>query len=318
MKRFLKRLAIGVAWFLVLGTATVAVAVVVREDRRFDAPYPDIHASMDPAVIARGRYLVTGPAYCTACHGQLDPASRSPVLETEPHLAGGLALHLPIGTIYARNITPDKATGIGTYTDPEIARVLRYGVDPSGRVTMPFMPFTDMSDDDLAAIVSYLRSQPPIDHPVPASNYNMRGRAARAFLIEPRGPTGPIRAHVGRGPTVEYGQYLANSVANCGGCHTKSNRRTGAAEGVSFAGGSTVDSRTSPGTKFVTPNLTPDPKTGHIYAWSEDVFVARFRTAVPTASPMPWGNFKNLSEDDLRALYRYLRSLPPAKHGQEL
>jgi hypothetical protein len=63
---------------------------------------------------------------------------------------------------------------------------------------------------------------------------------------------------------------------------------------------------------FVTPNLTPNPKTGHIYAWSENVFVARFKNAVPTASPMPWGNFKNLSEDDLRALYRYLRSLPPA------
>lgn len=208
MKKFLKRLAIGVAVFLVLGTATVAVAVVVRENRTFAAPYPDIHASTDPAVIARGRYLVTGPAYC--------------------------------------------------------------------------------------------------------------GRAAKALLIKPRGPTKPIRAHVMPGPTVEYGEYLANSVANCGGCHTKSNRRTGAAEGVSFAGGSTLESRTSPGTKLVTPNLTPDPKTGQIYKWSEDQFVDRFKNAVPTASPMPWDNSKNISEDDLRALYRYLRSLPPAKHGQEL
>jgi len=261
---------------------------------------------------------VTGPAYCTACHGQLDPATKSPVVETEPHLVGGLAFHLPTGTIYAPNITPDKASGIGKYTDPEIARVLRYGVHPSGRVTMPFMPFTDMSDDDLTAIVSYLRSRPPIDHSVPASDFNMGGRAAKALLIKPRGPTKPIRGHVMPGPTVEYGEYLANSVASCGGCHTKSNRRTGAAEGVSFAGGSTVESRTSPGTKFVTPNLTPDPKTGQIYTWSEDQFVDRFKNAVPTASPMPWDNSKNISEDDLRALYRYLRSLPPAKHGQEL
>src|SRR5215468_2425887 len=119
---FLKRVAIGIAVFLVLGTTTVAIAVVVRENRTFDAPYPDVHASTDPAVISRGRYLVTGPAYCTACHGPLDPTTRSPVLETEPHLVGGLAFHLPTGTIYARNITSDETTGIGKYTDPELAR----------------------------------------------------------------------------------------------------------------------------------------------------------------------------------------------------
>jgi mono/diheme cytochrome c family protein len=295
MRKFLRRLGSGVAVVLVLAVVTVAL----RQNRTFDAPYPDIHASADPAVIERGRYLVTGPAFCTACHGEID-------------LAGGPAFRLPIGTIYAPNITPDKATGIGEYSDPEIARVLRYGVRPSGRVTMPFMPFTDICDDDLTAIVSYLRSRPPIGHPVPASDYNVLGRAAKAFVLEPRGPTKPIRARVARGPTVEYGEYLASAVANCGGCHTKTSKRTGAPEGVAFAGGSTLESRTSPGTKFVTPNLTPDPTSGRIYAWSEDVFVARFKNAVPTASPMPWNELKNLSEDDLRAVYRYLFSLPPA------
>src|SRR5262249_1361184 len=136
MKKFLKRLAIGVAVFLLLGTATVAVAVVVRENRTFAAPYPDIHASTDPAVIARGRYLVTGPAYC--------------------------------------------------------------------------------------------------------------GRAAKALLIKPRGPTKPIRAHVMPGPTVEYGEYLANSVASCGGCPPKSNPRPRAAEGGPFAGGAAGRARTPP------------------------------------------------------------------------
>jgi len=316
MKTLLKRIGIGVPVFLALGAATIAVTVVVRENRTFDAPYPDIHASSDPAIIARGRYLVNGPAYCSACHGQIDPATGAPVLEIEPWLVGGLAFHLPIGTIYARNLTPDEATGIGRYTDPEVARVLRSGVSPSGRVTLPFMPFADLSDEDLTAIVSYLRSRPPIEHAVPANDINLIGRMAKAFFLEPRGPTRPIRAQVPRGPTAEYGEYLANAVANCGGCHTKSNRRTGAAEGVSFAGGSTVESRTSPGTKFVTPNLTPDPETGRTSAWTEDQFVARFKNAAPTASPMPWDQFKNLSEDDLRALYRYLRSLPPAKPGK--
>src|SRR6476659_3095464 len=107
MKKILKRVAIGVAVFLVLGTAAVAVAVVVRENRTFDAPYPEIHASREPAVIERGRYLVTGPAHCIDCHGTVGD------LSAERHLVGGLAFHLPIGTVYARNITPDKQTGIG-------------------------------------------------------------------------------------------------------------------------------------------------------------------------------------------------------------
>jgi mono/diheme cytochrome c family protein len=128
----------------------------------------------------------------------------------------------------------------------------------------------------------------------------------------------PVRGHVERGPTAEYGKYLANTVANCVGCHTRRNLRTGAQEGVAFAGGMSVPSHDEPGTMFVTPNLTPDPVTGHITAWSEDVFVARFRNAVPTASPMPWGAFRNLTDDDLRAVYRYLRALPPARTGQEL
>ena len=73
MRQFLKRLTMGIAVFVVLGVSAVAIAIRVRENRTFDAPYPDIHAGTDPAVIARGRYLVTCASYCTACHGQLDP-----------------------------------------------------------------------------------------------------------------------------------------------------------------------------------------------------------------------------------------------------
>jgi mono/diheme cytochrome c family protein len=312
MKRLLKRLAIGVAMFLILGTAAIAIAVVVREDRTFEAPYPDITASKDPAVIERGRYLVTGPAHCTACHAADGDKS------SEPHLAGGGAFHLPIGTVYARNITPDVSTGIGRYSDREVARILRYGVHPSGRAMLPFMPFSDMTDEDLTAVISYLRSRPAIDHYVPASDFNMLGRAAKAFLLEPVGPSQPIRTRIERGATIEWGAYLANTVGSCTVCHTKRSLRSGKAEGVAFAGGMTVESHSAPGTKFVTPNLTPDPKTGHIYAWSEDVFVARFRNAVATASPMPWTSYKQLTDDDLRALYRYFRSLPPAQQGQAL
>jgi mono/diheme cytochrome c family protein len=310
MKRLLKRIAIGAVFFLVLCTTALAIAVVVRENRTFEAPYPEIHASKDPAVIERGRYLVTGPAHCTACH-----SLGGTELE---HMGGGLAFHLPIGTVYARNITPDETTGIGRYSDPQLARVLRYGVHPSGRAVLPFMPFANLTDADLTAVISYLRSRPPVENRVPDGDFNLIGRAAKAFLIEPVGPSRPIRESVPIGPTVEYGEYLVNTVANCNGCHTKRSMRTGEAIGVTLAGGQELESHTAPGTKYITPNLTPDPATGHITAWSEDVFVARFKNAVGSASPMPWDAFRNMTDDDLRAIYRYLRTLPPAKRGQSL
>jgi mono/diheme cytochrome c family protein len=309
MKKLAKRIAMGLVLVLVLGTSALAVAVAVRQNRHFDAPYPDIKASTDPAVIARGRYLALGPAHCVSCHGSTEGP--------EPALAGGAAFHLPVGTFYARNITPDERTGIGRYSDREVARILRYGVHPTGRAILPFMPFANISDEDLTAIISYLRSRPAIENAVPDHDINLLGKFAKAFLLDPTGPDKPIRKHVEIGPTIEYGEYLATTVANCNGCHTKRSLRTGEAIGIAFAGGMTVESHNSPGIKFVTPNLTAH-ETGHITAWSEDVFVARFKNGVETASPMPWATFRNMTDDDLRALYRYLRSLPPAKTGQEL
>ena len=110
---------------------------------------------------------------------------------------------------------------------------------------------------------------------------------------------------------MEYGKYLANNVANCAGCHTKRSMRTGEALGEPFAGGMELPSHAPGGGTYVSVNLTPDPTSGHIYAWTEEQFLARFRHAVETPSPMPWGAFKTMTDEDLRALYRYLRSLPP-------
>jgi mono/diheme cytochrome c family protein len=306
MKKILKRVLIGLAAFLVLGTAGLAIAVKVREHRTFDAPYPDLRASADPAIIARGRYLALGPAHCRDCHTEPGaPAS------DEPRLSGGVAFHTPVGTFYTPNITPDPTTGIGRYTDAELARALRYGVHPTGRAMVPFMPFANMADDDLTAVISYLRSRPPEHHAVPRHDINLLGRFVKAFILEPTGPTGEVAKTVERGPTAAYGRYLANFVSNCTGCHTEHDMKTGEAIGEPFAGGMELESHSHPGTRFVTPNLTPDPTSGHITAWTEDQFVARFRHAVETPSPMPWRSFSTMTDDDLRALYRYLRSLPP-------
>lgn len=312
MKKILKRVALALALLLVLGTGSLAVAVIVREDRTFDAPYPELHASTDPAVLARGRYLALGPAHCVSCHA--DPSQ--PPAE-EPALAGGLEFHLEVGTVRTPNLTPDPETGIGRYSDPELARVLRHGVHPSGRAMLPFMPFADLSDDDLTAVISYLRSRPPVRHAVAPSTFNVKGRLAKAFVLEPTGPRATPPRSVASGPTVEYGKYLTETVANCAGCHTRRGP-TGEVIGVAFAGGMELESHTHPAQRFVTPNLTPHADEGHLRAWDEEAFVRRFRYAQDTASPMPWGAFRRMTDDDLRAIYRYLRTLPPARTGQDL
>lgn len=297
LKRFVKRALIATALLLILCTTTLAIAVVVRENRTFDAPYPQIRASSDPAVIERGKYLVMGPAHCVSCHGNKDSGE----------LSGGFEFHLPVGTVRAPNLTPDTQTGIGRYRDEELARVLRHGVHPSGRAMLPFMPFADLADSDLVAVISYLRSRPAIRHEVPASDFNLVGRFAKAFLLEPAGPSRPVRATVTPAPTAEYGEYLVTTVGNCTGCHTRRSLRSGEAVGPVLGGGMELESHTSPGTKFISPNLRGG---GHLESWTEDAFVRRFQNGFATASPMPWETFARMTEDDLRAIYRYLRTLP--------
>src|SRR5688572_28758090 len=123
MKKFLKVLkwtGISIVVLLLLLSATVAIL----QDGEFDAPYPQIAASTDSAVIARGKNLVQGPAHCINCHG---PKNADELVKQgkDVPLHGGFKFDLPYGAIYARNITPDKETGIGKRTDKELARILR-------------------------------------------------------------------------------------------------------------------------------------------------------------------------------------------------
>jgi mono/diheme cytochrome c family protein len=136
MKKVLKWTSIIVLSLLIL----VSGAVTIMNYRTYDAPYPNIHASTDTAIIARGKYLVTGPAHCADCHApeELYPA----LLKGETvSLRGGRKFVTPLGTIQAPNITSDSATGIGAYRDEQIARSLRHGVAKDGRALIGFMPF---------------------------------------------------------------------------------------------------------------------------------------------------------------------------------
>lgn len=293
----------------------LAITVACRQNLQYDAPYPDIQASTDSSIVARGKYLAYGPGHCADCHHT--EGSQELMLKGEDvPLTGGMPFKLPIANIYVKNITPDMETGIGKLTDKEIARLLRYGVRPDGTAVLDFMPFHDATDEDLTAIISFLRSQQPIKHKVPDHEIFLMGKVVKAFMIKPVGPSGPVRKSIPRDTSVAYGKYLANSIANCAGCHTNRDMMTGAPIGEPFSGGLVMESAVDP-VKYsvLTPNLTPDPATGRLVGWTQEQFIQRFRQGrIISHSPMPWPSFSRMSDDELKAIFNYLQSLKPVKN----
>jgi mono/diheme cytochrome c family protein len=314
VKRILGRAALGLVVLLVLLAGGVVGIAQARWDRGFDIPEPEIHASTDAEVIERGRYLVFGPAHCSSCHTPADHAARLDDGEELP-LIGGYEWVLPIGTLRSPNLTPDVETGIGRFTDGQLARMLRHNVRADGRAAFPLMEFQNLSDEDMVAVISYLRSAPSVRHEVPDNEFNLMGKALMAMLIK---PTGPAAAPPRQSPTaevsIERGAYLANSVTNCAGCHSPRSLTDGSYTGPRFSGG-VMEVDGDPTHFFSVPNLTPDPKTGYIASWSEEQFLQRFAAGkLHPGSHMPWNAFRRMSDDDLRAIYRYLMSLEPVEN----
>ena len=313
MKSFLT----GLKWTgIILGSLILILVsfVNIRGNRTYDTALPDFSASQDSAIIARGKYLVYGPAHCASCH---TPTNRYADVEggLDLPLSGGWELDIPPGYFRAPNLTPDLKTGIGSLSDGHIARALRYSVGSDGHALFPFMPFQNMSDADVTAIISYLRSQPPVENELKRTELSFLGRAISAFgLIPPEGPSETPPAWVEVDSSIVYGEYVANSVANCKGCHSERDLKTGAFIGTSFAGGMPMESDPMiKGLSFVSPNLTPHQVDGVMAKWDEDTFIKRFRAGrVYEGSPMPWGAFSRMSKIELKALYRYLQSLEPS------
>jgi mono/diheme cytochrome c family protein len=310
MKTLLKWLGILLFSILVL----FALVVFIRKDRTFNAPYPNIHASTDSLIIERGKAIVYGAAHCAHCHTpiqQLAPVERGEIVP----LSGGHIFNIPPGIIHTPNITNDTETGIGKLPDSVIARSLRYGVGYDGRALVAFMPFQHLSDEDLTAVISYLRFAPAVHNVVPKNQWNLLGNIIKALVLKPAGPTIAIPAHVIVGPTIEYGKYLAESVANCRGCHTDRDLKTGNYIGPYYGGGFHMPCETDPSKMVVTPNISSDKENGKLGALTEEQFIQRFRAGKRIQeSTMPWGPFSRMSDDQLKAIYRYITSLPPVKN----
>ena len=264
-------------------------------------PAPPPGASGDSA---RGEYIVRNVAVCGGCHAASERDPDGP-------LSGGREFHdWRIGTARASNLTPDNETGLGTWSEAEIVRALRNGQRRDGRLLAPVMPYEwlhEMSDDDAFAVARYLKSLPPVRNEVTQSP-SIWFKLGKLFL----GPkpaqslTAPARA-----ATAEYGGYLSKHVGLCAECHTpRGGIRSTPDMSRLFAGMSNPPK----GFPANPSNLTPD-STG-IAKWSEDDFLKTIHTGVDPSGNhlhpfMPWKENRRMTDDDLRAIARFLRTVPP-------
>lgn len=308
------------AGFIVILLAVILLGVVyvfASWDRAVERPVPPMKAPRDPATIARGKYIYEVTWQCWACH-QTAPASRL----SAP--SGGMEFDLRsvgpgFGVYYTRNITPDSATGIGTWTDGEIVQALREGINKDRRSLFPIMPtdwLKNLSDEDALAIVAFLRSVPPVRNPVPKSKPSFVAKALMAFNIMK--PLPPISGAVNAPPraaSAEYGKYFTTALSGCADCHTPRNLQNGQVYLDSLFTGSSILYGEAEGSPLMTyaPNLRPRDHGG-VNEWNEEQFMTAVTVgvrpdSVVLAPHMPYPHYKFLADDDLRAAFAYLKSL---------
>ena len=268
--------------------------------------------------------IAFGAAHCVECHAaSTEAVERYAETGVKPMLVGGQRFAAPpLGAIYSKNLTPDPETGIGRYTDPQIARMLRYAVRPDGRASVqPVMRFGGMSDDDIVAVISFLRTQPPVRNVVPKDEWQLAGKIVKS-LAPPFKPRWSARAPASaprQAPTAARGEYVARSLGNCEGCHSPLNDLTFEVNGPPFSGGAPQEPRNVAGVDrqiwFQPPNLTPFRGSALLRFPDRETFVARFQRGGRKyqASPMPWECFGHLAaEDAARFTSSSARCLPPA------
>ena len=254
-------------------------------------------------LVTRGEYIVRNVAACGGCHGA-DNAPDGP-------LTGGAEFKdWRLGTVRASNLTSDSQTGLGAWSDGEIVRAMRTGTARDGRLLAPVMPYRwlhDMSDADAFAVARYLKSLAPVRHEV-KQNPNFAFKMARSTFLGP--VTGERSNAPRRGATVEYGEYLALHVGLCADCHTRRGGLTSSPDMSELFAGDAHPSKDFPANPA---NITPDTVTG-IGRWSEADFIRTIRTGVnphgdSLSTFMPWQQNRRMTDDDLRAIYVYLRSI---------
>jgi mono/diheme cytochrome c family protein len=313
MRGFVKGLSIVVLVLLLLAVIGISATIGWRPflgpqtraltDRKFEAT---------PERLKRGTYVAEHLAACVDCHTPFEttPGSSENMLHKK---ASGQIFPIPNfpGTLVAANITPDNETGVGKWTDDELARAIREGVDRQGHTLFPMMPYSHyrgMSDEDIASVVVYLRSLPAIRNPLPATVVNFPVK----YLVRnaPEPVTGEVHPDIST--ELNRGQYLV-LMAACSDCHTPI-KRGRPAHDLEFAGGRVFDEPTG---KVASPNITPDPTTG-IGNYTEETFIKALRTGyvgTRQLNPlMPWQFYNGLTDEDTKAMYAYVKTVKPIVH----
>ena len=297
-------LAIGI-WF-VRGPGPMAFAdgpkVALADDKAANPTgVPATLASASP--VERGAYLARA-ADCMVCH----------TTKGGKAYAGGLGFKLPFGTLYSTNITPDKETGIGSYSDQDFLNALHRGVRRDGAPLYPAMPFTSytyISDADALAIKAYLFSLPPVQAAAPANTlaFPFNQRWAMTFWSMVFNPDTRFEPDMSKTPEWNRGAYLAEALAHCGECHTPRNLGFALDNRKKFAGALTAGWRGY--------NITSDKTTG-IGAWRDEDLAAYLSSGHAAghgsaSGPMAEAvdhSFSQFAPEDIRAVVAYLRSVP--------
>lgn len=280
---------------LAAGLGTVYGITMTRMGKDYPTSVESIRVPTDSVSLARGKHLVEAVGKCQVCHGD--------------NYAGTAFFHDAVfAQLTAPNLTSGKG-GIGsTFTDDDYVRAIRHGVGKDGKslLFMPSQAFYHFNDKDLGAVIAYIKSLPPADQTVPSKrSIGPIGRAVYLLsdfplLSAPLVPVGePRPADVPPGPTKEYGEYLAKA-GGCTSCH-----------GPSLSGGSKIDG-------VAAANLTAG---GEVGKWTEEDFTKAIRTGVKPngqilSAAMPWPYAKNMTDDEIRATWLYIHSLPAKKQGE--
>ncbi len=293
------------------------------------ARYPDVppppeglRFDTSPERLARGAYLANHVAMCTDCHSTRDFTRFAGPVVPDSIGVGGERFDrdnagVP-GTLFARNITP---AALGTWTDGELLRAVTTGVSRDGTALFPLMPYPGygtLAEDDVHAVLAYVRSLAPIESHVPP-----RSLEVPVNLIV---RTMPAPARFGTRPPssdpVAYGEYLVRA-ASCSECHTPRDAQGQPLPGLTLAGGQQF--RLPEGYRVLSANITPDADTG-IGTWTEQQFVDKFKAFEAPDDRvlsdreqrqntiMPWRMYAGMTREDLGAVYAYLRTQKPTIH----
>jgi mono/diheme cytochrome c family protein len=301
-----------------------AVLTYLYSRRPAQVPPSAIRVASTPERVARGKYLFEVLCNCGHCHSLRD-FTRFSGPEVESGRGQGnvfpVEFGLP-GQVIAPNITPDPETGIGRWSDGEKIRAIRDGIDREGRALFPMMPYTfyrHMSDEDVESVVAYLNQMKPVRNPLPRSRIDFPVNLLIRSAPQPAGRVSPPD----QGDRVKYGEYLVR-LGGCMDCHTPIENGRPASDKL-LGGGREMR---LPYGLVVSANITPDDSG--IGPWGERQFLNKFaeyrdyatngppKVGAASFTLMPWLSFSQLPEEDLAAIFAFLKTQKPVKNHVEV